>query len=358
MAGEHAWICGIGMVTPVGGQTAQTAASVRAGISVYADSHVCNKRFEPMTMALIPDDILPPLSEELAEVSSMTSRQSRMLRLAHIALTEVMDSLPEGHSTPLPLLMAGPEPLPGQEQVIKGNFLRYLEAQAEIKFDQRLCKLATTGRAGGMQALKVAQQALESGEHDYVLVGGVDSYIDLNLLAALDAEDRILANGVMDGFAPGEGAAFLLLCSDRIRESMSVKPGIKIHCPGFAMENGYRYSDEPYTGDGLAQAVTSALAELNNEPVASILSSMNGENFGAKEWGVAYIRNSAAFEPESNMEHPAECFGDTGAAVMPILAGLVAVGLENGYRRGPALVCCSSEGPQRGAVCISIESSN
>ena len=124
------------------------------------------------------------------------------------------------------------------------------------------------------------------------------------------------------------------------------------------MESGYRYSDDPYTGDGLAQAVTSALAELNNEPVASILSSMNGENFGAKEWGVAYIRNSAAFEPESHMEHPAECFGDTGAAVMPILAGLVAVGLENGYRRGPALVYCSSEGPQRGAVCISVESSN
>lgn len=356
MAGEYAWICGIGMVTPVGGQTAQTAASVRAGISVYADSAVYNKRFEPMTMALIPEDILPPLSEKLAKVSNMTSRQSRMLRLAHLALTEVLESLPEGHSMPLPLLMAGPEPLPGRDQVIKGNFLRYLEAQAEIKFDHRLCKLTTTGRAGGMQALKVAQQALVSGEHDYVLVGGVDSYLDLQLLAALDTEDRILANGIMDGFAPGEGAAFLLLCSDRIRESMQIKPRVKIHCPGFAMENGHRYSDEPYTGDGLAQAVTAALVELNNEPVASILSSMNGENFGAKEWGVAYMRNSVAFGQESRMEHPAECFGDTGSAAMPILAGLVAVGLEKGYRHGPALVCCSSEGPLRGAVCISVDS--
>ena len=82
MAGEYAWICGIGMVTPVGGQTEQTAASVRAGISVYADSHVCNKRFEPITMALVPEDILPPLSEKMAGVTNMTSRQSRMLRLA------------------------------------------------------------------------------------------------------------------------------------------------------------------------------------------------------------------------------------------------------------------------------------
>ena len=63
MAGEYAWICGTGMVTPLGAQTAQTAASVRAGISVYEDSAVCNKRFEPMSMALVPEDNLPPLSE-------------------------------------------------------------------------------------------------------------------------------------------------------------------------------------------------------------------------------------------------------------------------------------------------------
>lgn len=355
MAGQHAWVSGIGLVTAVGGQTAQTAASVRAGISAYEVSAICNKRFEPMTMALVPEDILPPLNEKLAKVTTMSSRQNRMLRLAHLALMEAMESLPEGHTAPVPLLMGGPEPYPGQPQVIKGSFLRYLGVQAGVEFDQRLCKLATTGRVAGIQALKVAQQALASGEHDYVLVGGVDTYLDLYLLATLDADDRILADGVMDGFAPGEGAGFLLLCSDRARESLAIKPRVKIHTPGLALENGHRYSDEPYTGDGLAQAVTSALDALNNEPVASILSSMNGENFGAKEWGVAYLRNSSAFEPLSRMEHPAECFGDTGAAAMPILTGIVAVGLQEGYRRGPALVCCSSEGPQRGAVCISIE---
>lgn len=358
MAGGHAWICGTGMVTPVGGHSAQTATSIRAGVSVYEVSAIYNKKFEPMTMALIPENILPPLNEKLEKVKNLTVRQSRMLRLAHIALSEVLQSLPENHSSPLPLLMAGPEPLPDQPQVIRGDFLRYLETQAEVKFDDRLCKLTTTGRAGGMQALKVAQRALASGEHDFILVGGVDSYLDLLMLATLDAQDRILASGVMDGFAPGEGAAFLLLCSDRVRESLPVQPRVKVHVPGLALEHGHRYSKDTYTGDGLAQAVTSALAELNKEPVASILSSMNGENLGAKEWGVAFMRNSSAFEPASRMEHPAECFGDTGAAAMPIMAGLVAMGMEQGYRRGPTLVCCSSEGPHRGAVCISVEPTN
>jgi len=355
MAGEHAWICGVGMVTPVGGQTAQTAASVRAGISTYEESAIYNKRFEPMTMALIPDDILPPLEDKLAGKSKLTSRQARMLQLAHLALTEVMESLPEGHQSPLPLVLVGPEPMPGRDQVIDGGFLRQLEAQSGIDFDNRLSKLCTTGRAGGVQALEVAMQLLASGEHDFVLLGGVDSYLDLFLLATLDSEDRVLANGVMDGFAPGEGAAFLLLCSDQARSALPKKPTVKIHTPGYAMERGHRYSKDTYTGSGLADAVTAALKALNNDPVATILSSMNGENFGAKEWGVAFMRNSSALDPALRFEHPAECFGDVGAASLPILAGLAATGLKQGYFNGPAMICCSSEGPQRGAVCMTAE---
>jgi len=356
MAGEHAWICGVGMVTPVGGQTAQTAASVRAGISTYEESAIYNKRFEPMTMALIPDDILPPLEDKLAGKSKLTSRQARMLQLAHLALTEVMESLPEGHQSPLPLVLVGPEPMPGRDQVIDGGFLRQLETQSGIDFDNRLSKLCTTGRAGGVQALGAAMQLLASGDHDFVLLGGVDTYLDLFLLATLDSEDRVLANGVMDGFAPGEGAAFLLLCSDQTRSSLPNKPVVKIHTPGYSVEKGHRYSEETYTGDGLAEAVTTALEALNNVPVPTILSSMNGENFGAKEWGVAYTRNFSAFDPQLRFEHPAECYGDTGAAAMPILAGLATVGLQKGYYNGPVMVCCSSEGPQRGAVCITVES--
>jgi 3-oxoacyl-[acyl-carrier-protein] synthase-1 len=263
--------------------------------------------------------------------------------------------LPQDYQSPLPLILVGPEPMPGLDQVIGGSFLRQLESQSGIDFDNGLSKLCTTGRAGGVQALGAALQLLASGDHDYVLLGGVDSYLDLFLLSTLDGEDRVLANGVMDGFAPGEGAAFLLLCSDQARESLQQKPVVKIHPPGYAREQGHRYSEEPYTGDGLAEAVTAALEALNNGPVPTILSSMNGENFGAKEWGVAYTRNSSAFDPQLRFEHPAECYGDTGAAAMPILAGLATVGLTKGYYNGPVMVCCSSEGPHRGAVCITAD---
>src|SRR5947207_15259457 len=74
-------ILGIGMITAVGTSAAQTASSVRAGVARLAESSVYNQRFAPMTLAMLPEDVLPPLVESLQEVRTLTPRQSRMLRL-------------------------------------------------------------------------------------------------------------------------------------------------------------------------------------------------------------------------------------------------------------------------------------
>ena len=353
MSEQSAWIYGIGMLTPVGGCAAQTAASVRAGISRYEESSIYNKAFTPMTMALVPDDVLPPLYDGLANMPKLTSRQARMLRLAHPALLEALESLPDNR--PVPLFLAGPETMPGRPLAITETFLDLLITQTEARLDRGESQLFATGRAGGMQALQAALQILTTGEHEYVLVGGVDSYLDLYLLGTLDMDNRVLASGIMDGFAPGEGAAFLLLCNDKARESLQEKPTIKVHSPGIAAEQGHHYSQETYTGDGLSNAVTTALQALKNLLVHTILSSINGENLGAKEWGVSYMRSSTAIDPDFRLEHPADCCGDTGAAAMPILAGIAAMGMKKGYLIGPALEYCSSDGPYRGAVCMTTE---
>ena len=44
-----------------------------------------------------------------------------------------------------------------------------------------------------------------------IVVGGVDTFFDLRRISVLDSESRILCPSVMDGFIPGEGAAFLVL---------------------------------------------------------------------------------------------------------------------------------------------------
>lgn len=347
MAGPGAWVVGVGLVTAVGDSAAQTATSVRAGISRYRESAVRNARGAPMTLALLPDEALPPLATPLAAVAGLTSRQRRMLRLAAPALREALAAAPPG--SPPPLFLAGPEPLEGRPPPADEAFLDLLHIQARGAFAREGSSVFPSGRAGGFQALAAALEALARGTPS-ALVGGVDTFLDLYLLGTLDREGRVLAEGVLDGFCPGEGAGFLLL-------SPEPAPGAAfLHPPGLAAEPGHRYAQEPYRGDGLAQAIALALAPVEGRPVPTVFGSLNGESLGAREWGVSVLRNRAGLAPDFRFEHPADCFGDVGAAFAPTLAGLAALGLARGYRRGPALVWCSSEHELRGAACVSVPS--
>ena len=303
-----------------------------------------------MTMALTPEDALPPLHDELEKAPGLTSRQRRMLRLADKAIAEALSV----SNSPLfpPLFLAGPEETPECPKPMDDSFLKHLHKQAKETFNIGKSKLFAQGRASGIEAIAQAWSSLASGSEPFVLVGGVDTYLDLYLLGTLDLHNRILADGVMDGFAPGEGAAFLLLASAQTVKKYSLQPIANICQPALANEPGHRYSQAPYKGEGLSQAVTAALATLNGSKAATVFSTMNGENLHAKEWGVASIRNQSSLAEKLRFEHPADCYGDPGAAAGPIMIGLAALGMNEGQVQGPCLVYCSSEHEKRGAVCL------
>ena len=102
------YIRACGIATPVGLSTRQAAAAVRSGISAYEESSVHNKHFKPMIMALLPEDTLPPLNDELANGAvKLPSRQVRMLKLAHLALDDLGKKF--DLSDQLPLMLAGPD---------------------------------------------------------------------------------------------------------------------------------------------------------------------------------------------------------------------------------------------------------
>lgn len=332
-------IIATGMLTPVGANTDMTAASVLAGISAYQASSILNHEFNPMTLAMVPDDALPPLDETLTKLG-LTGRQQRLLRLATTPMQQLLEHLQE----PVPLMLCGPEKIPGRHSVISDKFIQYLAAQTQAPIDLANSYVFPDGRAAGLYALESAMLLLEQGRCNKVIIGGIDSYIDLHLLGALDKEDRVLAEGVMDGFAPGEAAAFLLL------QAAGPAPGVKIFPPGIGEEVGHRFSDQPYLGDGLSAAVGEALNTTAVQPAKTVFSSFNGENFSAKEWSVAAIRNQASLDPGHQLIHPADCYGDIGAATIPVLLSLACLGMEKGYYPGPSLVWASSEYQQRAAV--------
>ncbi len=111
-------------------------------------------------------------------------------------------------------------------------------------------------------------------------------------------------------------------------------------------------SDEPYRGDGLDQAFKKALINHAQPNIHTIYSSMNGENHWAKEYGVAYIRNKPAFQGKVEIEHPAQCYGDVGAATAPLLIALAAEALFKDRNAHTHLVYSSSDTAKRGAIVV------
>ncbi len=342
-------VIGVGMMTAVGLTTAETAASVRSATMLFAETSLRDHRFAPFTLAEVIEDGLPPLVQDVADESGLTSREARMLRLATMPLRECLGPLKSG-TIPPGLILALPE-TPTTLPLDPVRFLRLLVRQSGNSFNLTQSKASHVGRAGGLAAIEQAAETIRQGRAQFMMAGGLDTYRDLYVLGTLDMEERVKSAVHLDGFIPGEGAAFVLLTTPDAAAHAGLQPLAGISHVFQAMEPGHLYSEEAYRGDGLAFAVEQLIAAgAARGPIAEVYSSMNGESHWGKEWGVSFIRNRAAFLPDHGIHHPADCLGDAGAACGPIMLGLAVNGIQQGYRRGPCLIYCSSDRGHRAVL--------
>lgn len=344
------YIAGVGMITPVGFDTASTAAAVRAGVSAYQSTPYYLDEDDVVRMARVPKEALQDSLNEDLLTDEYTARQRRLLRLATLALSQLQPVLPRQQA--LPLFIAGPEQIIDGDEPITQEFLKSLSQQTDVLLDLSLSRILATGRAGGLASIKLAFRYLADPAYQYVLVGGVDTFYDGRTLQILMENERLLVGGNMDGFIPGEGAAFLLLSNRPHLIGNKTKKTIHVYEPGLATESGCRGSNAPYRGDGLASAVTQALGNANGGGINVLYSSMNGEHFFAKEHGVALTRNRNGFEDNMQVEHPADCFGDLGAAFAPVMLGVSTTDLLETHISSPCMVCCSSDRGPRAAMVL------
>lgn len=339
-------IVSAGMVTPVGLSLAETAASARSRVARLQEIPWLDRRNEHFVAGVVPDEGLPPLAEAL-QAEPMQCREGRMLRMAHAALEETVASI--GPLGPLPILLALPEQH-SRLPIVPVQFLMRLQAQTGVSIDQARSVAVPRGRAAAVMALREAVNRLRQRQTEFVLVGGVDSFVDLYVLGTLDQQGRLRNAVNSDGFAPGEGAAFLLLCTARAASQQGLPVLAELQGASLGQESGHLYADEPYLGEGLAAAFANLLAEAPAPaPIGCVYSSFNGERYWAREYGVARLRSAQAFAEDHQMEHPAEVFGDLGAAHGAALLALAAHGLRHGYRRTPCLVYASSDHADRAA---------
>ena len=344
-------IVGFGAVTAVGATAKETAASVRSATSRFSETPLRDRVFRPITLGVVPDDVLPPVNPKAAQIDGLTSRMLRMLRLATPALTEAAAVVP-GHAPRPGLILAVPETetaLPFDAS----RFLAGLRQQAGDFFDATYASASGTGRSGGLLAIGEAAALVDSSRVPLMLAGGIDTYRDPFVLSTLDGERRLKTASNLDGFIPGEGAAFVLIANRRRAADYGLAPLASLSPSVSGIEVGHLYSSEPYRGDGLATTLRELFGQIGpSEPIPEVFSSMNGESHWAKEWSVAFLRNRSSFVEAHGIHHPADCYGDIGAATGPALVTMAIMGINAGYRQSPALIYASSDRGARAAILL------
>ena len=337
------------VLCPAGRGVEQLWASVRAGLSRIASSRVMDRHLEPIQMGLVPENALEPELPPEVDSLPLPARARRMLRLGAPALRSVVE---RAGASPVRLYLGLPHLSLEQAPWMKG-FSIYLAKAAGIALDVPGCRVVPAGRAAALVALELAMGALEQDPSRPVVVGGIDTYLDLKLLAALDADGRILGPEVSDGFIPGEGASFLVLA----HPSMAADGGmaVRVEAAASVQDPGHRSGSAPARGEGLASALEQLRGRLPDPgmSVGSVFAGLNGESFDAKQWGVARTRHADFFSPDAVMNHPADCFGDAGAATGALLLAIGASAIARGERRGPALIWAASDGETRACALLS-----
>jgi 3-oxoacyl-[acyl-carrier-protein] synthase I len=339
-----------GTMTPVGLSAPETAASTRSRVQRLTEIEWRDSRFRNFTVGIVPEEGLPDLDSELANLP-LSYREARMLRLAAVPLQEALVALPNTAST-IPLLL-GTSELQTTVPLNTADFLARLITHTTSRLDLSQSKALPQGRASGLLAVNEAIELLMHGRAEFVLVGGIDSYVDLYIMGTLDMHKRVRTEVTPDGFTPAEGAGFILLTRTEIAKKYDLSGLAQIIGCSKGRELGHIYSDEPYRGEGLAETFEALFAHVRTgPPVGCVYASFNGEHYWAKEFGVAMLRHRSRFADDYQMEHPSECFGDVGAASGAVMLALACLGIDAGYRRSPVLIYCSSDYGDRAAVLI------
>ena len=339
-------VIGIGLATPLGIGWQQTTTAVRAGVSAFREVSWDGAFFPPTRMATLPRKVLPDFPGQGEEAASEV--ESRLVRMAALALAALGGNR-TGRSMPVLIGLPHEQELSGyRPSEVVDLLARAAPGWGEPAATRALCR----GRASGLLAMCEAGRMIQSGAADMVLAGGVDTHRDMARVEALDEAGRLNTDQNLDGFVPGEGAGFVLLASVGAARDMGVSPVCRLAGVATGFEAGHLGSSEPYRGEGLAVTWQALLDAAPRRVAGTVFSSMNGEHHWAKELGTACIRCKEHLADELAVEHPADCYGDLGAATGPALMAQAAWNLGRGHCSGPALAYCSSDLGDRAAVLV------
>jgi 3-oxoacyl-[acyl-carrier-protein] synthase I len=329
----------VGMVTSVGLDAYSTAAAIHAGVRNHSETMFVVRSEEPLVAAQVP-------------LERMWTGTRRLTKLLASAILDCVASSPSIAWNDVPLLIALSErDRRGRPDDLEHAIVPAVQEELGIKFAAKFSGLLPFGKAAGLAALAHAQTLSATHGIERILVAGVDTLLTGATLAALDEDDRLLRDDNSNGFIPGEAAGCVLLDS--------APPGAGgVTCLGAATarEEVTMHSEKPFRAQGLVEAIGGALLEASVDlSTCSVrLTDLSGEHYYFRETALALGRLLRS-EGRLDLWHPAECTGEVGAAIGPILLGYAAVAARNHYLPGPyVLLHSSSDDGLRAAACLRV----
>lgn len=332
---NHRWqedgiyVLSVGAQTPVGRTALRSAAAVRCGISAYREHpFMIDRHGEPMVVAMA--DWLP----------ETTPPQERMVRLGADALLETLTGAPLlSRRHPIPVICAfSTANVPTERDQAKvAQCIQTELQQAGLAIEPRFL---AEGNAIGVVAIQQAVELLLRGTTETVAVLGVDSHLGPEQLETIDDAGRLHSVNNSWGFTPGEGAGALLLTTGRVLQRHEVVPLAQVAAVATARETKLLGAKTVCIGEGLTQAFRGALSE--SDKVHHSYCDLNGETYRADEFGFAVCRTGEGFYDAGSFNAAAECWGDIGAASVPLQVTLATSAWSRSYAKGSNVLCWSS----------------
>jgi 3-oxoacyl-[acyl-carrier-protein] synthase-1 len=321
-----------GAVTAVGFNARATWCAVRAGVSGVQRDNLWDASGSDWMQVARP------------HLWQWWEGPDMLAELAAPAIQECLDALPAGidpASVPVVLLL---EPVdrpfhhPDLGRIVSNGLVQRLPQKLSASTIRVLA-----GRCGLFQAVRVASQWFRSGQAQYMIICGVDTFLRQRVADAFDERRRLHTARNSNGFIPGEAACAVLLAPDGER------PGaLRIAGAAAAREPAPINGDEPCSGDGLTEAMRTALAEagIGMADTAGWLNDQNAEHYKAKECTVAQIRLERRERPAAEpyrIWHPIEYLGEIGSAIGPALFGVAHAGALGGWMPGARMLMSLGE---------------
>ncbi|QIL82702.1 hypothetical protein G7047_24270 [Diaphorobacter sp. HDW4A] len=195
---------------------------------------------------------------------------------------------------------------------------------------------ASLGKAGiGVALHNAAELFRTSTPPPYVIVVGVDSYLDAASISHHLMHERIRCSTNSDGFIPGEAAAAVALTTAAPKNG---EPSLWIEGWGEAIEVASPINGKPLLAKGLAQAMRNAIESAGRTPDDYIFhaSGVNGEQWYFKEAALAMDRVMTSKMEEFPHRLVCQSVGEIGAACGPLTLAWVGREMQPDELLGPS----------------------